>query len=102
MEYCLVAGLAIPAKAANPNSAKLLLDFILSQEGQVAMTKGNFTAYRPDAAEKIVETRLHLQGLVKIVGEKNAVIIGWDPEYGDETKFKAMRERMRQALFGKK
>jgi iron(III) transport system substrate-binding protein len=98
----LLRGLAIPAKAANPNSAKLLLDFILSQEGQAAMTKGNFTAYRPDAAEKVAEPRLHLQGLIKIVGEKNAVIIGWDPEYGDDAKFKAMRERMVQAFFGKK
>ncbi len=51
---------------------------------------------------KLAEPRLHLQGLMKIVGEKNAVIIGYDPEYGDEAKFKAMRDRMVQALFGKK
>lgn len=98
----LLRGLAIPNKAANVNSAKLLLDFILSQEGQVAMTKGNFTAYRPDAAERIPEPTLHLERLIKIVGEKNVVIVGWDPEYGDETKFKAMRDRWRQAFFGKK
>ena len=94
-----VRGMAIPQKAANVNSAKLLLDFILSQEGQVAMTKGNFTAYRPDAAEKIPEPTLHLERLIKVIGEKNVVIIGWDPEYGDEAKFKAIQKRWRQAYF---
>ncbi len=98
----LLRGLAIPKKAVNVNSAKLLLDFILSQEGQVAMTRGNFTAYRADAAEKISEPQLHLDRLIKIVGEKNAVIVGADPDYGDEAKFKTIRERWRQAFFGKK
>ena len=98
----LVRGLAIPKKTPNVNSAKLLLDFILSQEGQVAMTKGNFTAYRKDAAEKIPEAQLHLDRLLKIVGEKNAVIVGADPDFSDEAKYKAIRERFRQAYFGKK
>ena len=98
----LLRGLTIPKKAVNVNSAKLLLDFILSQEGQVAMTKGNFTAYRPDAADKIAEPTLHLERLIKVVGEKNAVIVGSDPEFGDEAKFKALRERLRQAYFRKK
>jgi len=98
----LVRGMAIPKKAVNVNSAKLLLDFILSREGQVAMTKGNFTAYRADAAGEIAEPQLHLDRLIKIVGEKNAVIIGADPDYGDQAKFKAIRERWRQAYFGKK
>jgi iron(III) transport system substrate-binding protein len=98
----MLRGMAIPNKAANVNSAKLMLDFILSQDGQVAMTKGNFTAYRPDAADKIPDVPLHLDRLTKIIGEKNAVAVGWDPEYGDEAKFKAVRDRWRQAHFGKK
>ena len=97
----LQRGMAIPHKTPNANSAKLLLDFILSQEGQMAMTKGNFTAYRSDAAEKIPEPHLHLERLVKLIGEKNVILVGWDPEYGDEAKFKAVRERWRQAYFGK-
>ncbi len=99
----LLRGMAIPNKAVNVNSAKLLLDFILSQEGQVEMTKGNFTAFRPDAADKIpAESPFHLGRLTKIVGEKNIVAVGWDPEYGDEAKFTAIRDRWRQAHFGKK
>jgi iron(III) transport system substrate-binding protein len=98
----LQRGMAIPHKTPNVNSAKLMLDFILSQEGQVAMTKGNFTAYRADAAEKIPESHLHLERLMKLIGEKNVVLVGWDPEYGDEGKYKAIRERWRQAYFGKK
>jgi len=98
----MLRGMAIPNKAVNVNSAKLMLDFILSQEGQVAMTKGNFTAYRPDAADKIPDPPLHLDRLTKIIGEKNVVAVGWDPEYGDEAKFKAVRDRWRQAHFGKK
>jgi iron(III) transport system substrate-binding protein len=98
----MLRGMAIPNKTPNAHSAKLLLDFILSQEGQVAMTKGNFTAYRPDAADKIPEAPLHLERLTKIIGEKNVVAVGWDPEYGDEAKFTAVRDRWRQAHFGKK
>ena len=98
----LLRSLGISNKAVNVNSAKLMLDFILSQEGQVAMTKGNFTAYRPDAADKISEPTLHLDRLIKIVGEKNAVLVGSDPDYGDEAKFKALRERLRKAYSGKK
>ncbi len=95
----LLRGMAIPGKAVNAHSAKLLLDFILSQEGQVAMTKGNFTAYRPDAADQIPDPTFHLARLIKIIGEKNMVIVGWDPEYGDEAKFNAIRDRWRQAYF---
>jgi iron(III) transport system substrate-binding protein len=98
----IVRGMGIPSKAANPNSAKLFLDFILSQEGQVAMTKGNLTAYRPDAADKIPEPTLHLGSLIKTIGEKNVALCGWDPEYADEAKFKAIQGRFRQAYFGKK
>jgi iron(III) transport system substrate-binding protein len=98
----IVRGMGIPAKAANHNSAKLFLDFLLSQDGQVAMTKGNMTAYRPDAAEKIPEPTLHLGSLVKTIGEKNVALCGWDPEYADEAKFKAVQSRFRQAYFGKK
>jgi len=98
----LVRGMGITIKAANPNSAKLLLDLLLSQEGQVALTKGNMTVYRPDAADKIPEPTLHLAGLIKAIGEKNMIVVGWDPEYGDEAKFKALQARWRQAVFGKK
>jgi len=98
----MLRGMAIPQKSVSVNSAKLLLDFILSQEGQVVMTKGNFTAYRPDAADKIPEPTLHLERLMKIIGEKNVVLVGWDPDYGDEAKYKAIRDRWRQAYFGKK
>jgi hypothetical protein len=52
--------------------------------------------------EKIPEPTLHLERLIKIIGEKNVVLVGWDPEYADEAKFKAIRDRWRQTYFGKK
>lgn len=98
----LMRGMAIPSKAANVNSAKLLMDFILSQEGQLAITKGNFTAYRADVADKVASPSLHLERLTKIIGEKNMITVGWEPEYADEGKFKAIKERFREAYLGRK
>lgn len=98
----LVRGMGIAAKATNPNSAKLLLDVLISHEGQVATGNGNSTVYRPDAADKITDSTHHLAGLIKAIGEKNMVVVGWDPEFADEAQFKAVQARWRQAFFGKK
>jgi iron(III) transport system substrate-binding protein len=41
-------GMAIPNGAKNVNSAKLMLDFTLSHDGQIAWGKGGLTPYRED------------------------------------------------------
>jgi len=41
-------GMAIPKQAKNVNAAKLMLDYIVSKEGQIAVGKGGFTPYRED------------------------------------------------------
>ena len=40
--------MAIPVDAPHPNAAKLMLDFILSREGQMAFAAKNRTVVRPD------------------------------------------------------
>lgn len=42
--------IAITNGAKQPNAARLILDLILSREGQIAMSKGGQTAYRDDVA----------------------------------------------------
>ena len=48
----LTRGMGITKNAASPNSAKLLMDYILSQDGQLGFAEGGLTAYRPDVADK--------------------------------------------------
>ncbi len=44
----LLNSMAITENAASPNSAKLRIDFILSQEGQYALALDGFTPSRSD------------------------------------------------------
>lgn len=72
----VLRGMGIPKAAKNPNSAKLLLDFIVSQKGQVAFTEGGLVAYRPDAQKDAAH---HLQELLAEIGEANALRYSYDP-----------------------
>ena len=54
----VMVGIGISAQAANPNAAKLYLDFVLSREGQkLAQTPGRFVARADLAAEASSATR---------------------------------------------
>lgn len=73
----IVRGMGVMKAAANPNSAKLMLDYILSQEGQLAFAEGGLTAYRPDVADK---AKLHLSKLAAAIGEKNLAPFYFDKD----------------------
>ncbi len=72
----VLRGMGVPSAARSPNSAKLLLDFIVSQKGQVAFSEGGLVAYRPDVSKT---AKFHLQELLSEIGQDNALRYAYDP-----------------------
>ena len=70
-------GMAIPKGSTNINSAKLMLDFILSHDGQVAWGKGGLTPYRSDlTADECPRT---FQSIAETIGgEDKMVLVNYD------------------------
>lgn len=69
-------GVGIPRVSANINSAKLMLDYLVSMEGQVALGHGGLVPYRP-GVENYDVPRTY-QSIVAEVGEENIVLIDYD------------------------
>ncbi|GAA1223614.1 ABC transporter substrate-binding protein [Pseudonocardia alaniniphila] len=69
-------GAGIIGKAPHPNTARLFLDFLLSEEGQRAVAEGGLTAYR-DGIEGTQGLRTY-QDLVKEVGDDSIVVVPFD------------------------
>lgn len=86
----LVRGQAVTAAAQAPNSAKLLMDFVLSTEGQVAVSKGGLTAYREDVTD---QAESHLSAIEEAVGADNMIFFFLDPDLLDQAKKDAFIER---------
>ena len=71
--------IGITKTASSPNSAKLLLDFILSRPGQIAFAKAGFTPYREDISPD--EVPFYTLPMIRdIVGEENLFIMSYTPE----------------------
>lgn len=81
----MLRGMAVTRGGGNPNSAKLMLDFIASHEGQVAMGKGGMTPYRPDVTDDQVRYQTY-HGIEQKVGADNIVLIGYEPRMVSEYK----------------
>lgn len=79
----LTRGMGITKKASSPNSSKLLVDYILSAEGQIAFAEGGLTAYRADVADK---AKLHLAKLEAQVGAQNLIPFTFDPDLQNKAK----------------
>ncbi len=90
-------GMAITRAARSPNSARLLLDFILSERGQIAFAEGGLVAYRPDVAGK---AKHHLTDLARAVGERNLIIFSYDPDLADRSKIEAFLARWKRVFGG--
>jgi iron(III) transport system substrate-binding protein len=91
-----VRPMGVTKKAASPNSARLLLDYILSAEGQLAFAKGGLTAYRTDVAD---QAPLHLAQVSKAVGGEDKVIfVRPEAEIADQTKHDEFITRWQKAL----
>lgn len=78
-------GMAIPKTSPQVNSAKLMLNYILSQEGQIAVYKGGFTPYRANLPEK--EVPRSYSSVESKLGKDKLIIIGYDvPSESEEKK----------------
>jgi iron(III) transport system substrate-binding protein len=84
-------GVGVTTAAASPNAAKVFVNFLLSQQGQTAGCAGGFTPYRED-----VECPIGLAAIEQVVGDGNAIVVGYPPEL--TTELPAMRERWNQAF----
>jgi iron(III) transport system substrate-binding protein len=91
----ITRGMGVTKKAQSPNSAKLMLDFILSADGQIAFANGGLTAYRPDVADK---AKTHLDKLSAEVGQQNLLPFSFDPEIADKAKADDFRARLKKSL----
>ncbi|MDV3123943.1 extracellular solute-binding protein [Mycobacterium sp. 21AC1] len=80
----LPRGIAIPAGAPHPATAKLLTDFVLSEEGQRAVAEGGLTSYR-DGIEA-TDGRHTYQELVQAVGEANVIDVPYVMVPQDQVK----------------
>ncbi|GAA5528254.1 ABC transporter substrate-binding protein [Herpetosiphon gulosus] len=91
-----VRGMAVTKHAASPNSAKLLIDYILSAEGQMAFSQGGLTAYRPDIA---ATAPLHLSQVSQAVGgEQNIIFSRPDKALADPQQRSQFLNQWKQAL----
>lgn len=78
-QVLMMRGVAIPKGARNINAAKLMLDWIVSKEGQQAFGRGGLTPARPDVSSGD-GIRHSYSSIVKDVGgENNIVLVNYDP-----------------------
>lgn len=90
----IVRGMSVTKAGANPNSAKLMLDYVLSQEGQLAFADGGLTSYRPDVADK---AKLSLTKLAAAVGgEQNLAPFYFDKDIADPAKVAEFKARWKK------
>ncbi|MGE0716378.1 MAG: ABC transporter substrate-binding protein [Alphaproteobacteria bacterium] len=76
----VVRGMGVAKGATNPNSAKLMLDHILSHEGQVGFGKGGLTPYRQDVKDDEVPRYTFSRVAKEAGGEQNLVIVEYDDD----------------------
>jgi iron(III) transport system substrate-binding protein len=83
----LMRSIAVTNQAASPNSAKLMTDFLLSQEGQLSLALGGMTPYRSDIANVEIfkpvdgsQKHIHFNQVIEAVGLNNLIFINLDPE----------------------
>ncbi len=71
-------GMGIPPNGANQNSARLFVDFMLSQRGQTLLGQGGLTVYRDDVDEADVPFFTYQEIAELAGGEENLVIAGFN------------------------
>lgn len=82
----MLRGMAITKATKSPASAKLMLDYMLSHDGQIAAGRGGMTPYRPDVKASEVPYLTYDAIAEKLGGEQNMIIIGYDPDMVTEYK----------------
>lgn len=90
---------AIMKSAASPNSARLLLDFMVSKDGQTAAGTGGLVSYRDDVTDPAaMPGGLTYNKILEKVGADNIALVTIDPKMPDDLK--AIAGRL-DAAFGK-
>ncbi len=81
-------GMGISAQATRPAAAQVFLDFLLSEPGQLAISEGGLTPYRP-GVEVEGDLRFSLDEVYKAIGgEENSILINYDRQMlADEAEF---------------
>lgn len=74
----VLRGMAIPKGSTNVNSAKLMLDYILSHDGQVGFGKGGLTPYREDVQASEVPRPTYHGIVTELGGEDKVVRVEYD------------------------
>lgn len=69
-------GMAIPKTAPEMATAKLMLDFLLSHDGQIAVYKGGFTPFREDLTKE--DAPRSYQAVAAEVGKENIINVAYD------------------------
>lgn len=82
----MLRGMAVTKAAKSPASARLMLDYMLSHDGQIAAGRGGMTPYRPDVKPGDVPYLTYGAIAEKLGGEQNMIIIGYDPDMVTEYK----------------
>ena len=86
-------GIGVTAAADSPNAAKVLVSYILSEEGQTVSCEGGFTPYREG-----VECPQGIPAIEEAIGEENLIFAVYPPTLAEEQA--AIRERW-NAAFGR-
>lgn len=84
-------GMGVTTGGDSPNSAKVLINFLLSEEGQAVSCEGGFTPHRDG-----VDCPQSLTSVEEVVGEGNLILVGYPPELPAEQA--AMQERWNTAF----
>jgi len=91
-----VRPVGIPKDGSTPNAARLMLDYIVSHEGQAGFGKGGLTPYRPGVKQDEVANYTLETIATAVGGEKNLMVVGFDP--GIRKDAEAFPARWKQAL----
>lgn len=75
----VLRGVAVPKGSKNVNAAKLMLDYIISEDGQRAFGRGGLTPARPGIkpGDGIRHT---YSSIAEAVGEQNMIYVGYDAD----------------------
>lgn len=83
----VLRGAGIPNSAKSVNSAKLMLDFLISVDGQKALGQGGVTPYRSEVKKADVANYTYGDIAEAVGGEDNLVLIGYDKPYLADPSF---------------
>jgi iron(III) transport system substrate-binding protein len=91
----LLNSMAITERAASPNAARLMMDFILSQEGQYALGLGGLTPFQSDI---VGITDYHLDKIFTELGDDNVVLFAYDPRLNNQAIMNDFLEKWKAAV----